>query len=304
METRIEEVFGREGFYVQPNAAFRDPDTGKSREIDIHAGAGRKLDRDGRNMFYSIILCECENNRNPVVFFTKRYPITSLHDVEVKASGNPLKFWQADHFMTLSDFIGFNKFHHYWTKPMATQYCSFQLKKDRSGWIALHPEEQHDTFNSLIRALEHYIDEHFRYVLSTKFDEDCSEIQIYYPTVVLQGDLYRADEINGRLYITKNNHIIFRKQHFLPNNKASDTYHIDVITENYLPDYLNMVDTQSDRFKKIFQRKRNDWQLSIKKIVQELRRKKTNGSSQSFQLQETEKNRDTNKINSNGSPEG
>jgi len=37
MEQRIVPVLGRHGYFVTPNHEYEDPDTGKSREIDIHA---------------------------------------------------------------------------------------------------------------------------------------------------------------------------------------------------------------------------------------------------------------------------
>ena len=37
------------------------------------------------------------------------------------------------------------------------------MKKDKSSWIALHSEEQHDTFSSLVKAVESEKAEHFEH---------------------------------------------------------------------------------------------------------------------------------------------
>lgn len=85
----------------------------------------------------------------------------------------PVKIWKEDGYISLSEFAGMEKFHHYCKGPIATQYCTFQLKRGKSSWIALHSEEQHDTFNSLIKALEYEIANHFDgYVLPKKGEEE------------------------------------------------------------------------------------------------------------------------------------
>ncbi len=92
--------------------------------------------------------------------------------------------------MSLSDFTKMEDYHHYCKGEVAMQYCSFQLKKDKSSWIALHVEEQHDTFNSLIKALEYTINQHFsNFTLPPKGEEEGINIQIYYPLVILHTEL-------------------------------------------------------------------------------------------------------------------
>ena len=273
LEQRLEPILAEEGYFVQTNPVFPDPDTGKSREIDISALSAIQVYKKGRSFIFPKILCECENNSQPVVFFTKESLISFLHHEQVKVSGIPVKFWQEDGYVSLSEFTGMEKFHHYCKGAVATQYCTFQLKKDKSSWIALHLEEQHDTFNSLLKALDYEIAKHFDgWSLPDKVDEEDVNIQIYYPLVIFQGSLYSANLKNKHLSLRKSKHVQFRKESFLPRTNEVETYQIDVITQEYLTDYLMLIHSEMERVKRVFQRQRANVLLSIEKIVDEAKK--------------------------------
>lgn len=275
LEERVEPILTEEGFFVQMNVAYADPETGKSRELDISAINAISIYKE--EFIFPMILCECENNSQPIVFFTKESPISFLHYQEVKVSGIPVKFWDKKEreYMSLSDFTKMEGYHHYCKGEVATQYCSFQLKKNKNSWMALHVEEQHDTLNSLIKALEYEIDNHFtNFVLPPKGENEGVNIQIYYPLLILQGDLYSASLSNNSLVLKKSNHIQFRKELFLPINKKVETYQIDVITEKYLKNYLKLIDVEMEKVKGVFQRKKDKVRFSTNKIITEARKPK------------------------------
>ena len=275
LEQRVEPILTEEGYFTQMNPVFPDLETGKSREIDVSALSAVQVYKKGYNFIFPTLLCECENNSQPIVFFTKESPISFLHHQEVKVSGIPVQFWQKDGYISLSEFAGMERFHHYCKGAVATQYCTFQLKKDKSSWIAFHAEEQHDTFNSLIKALEYKIARHFEdWVLPDKAEEEEVNIQIYYPLVILQGGLYSASLENNRLTLRKSKHVQFRKEFFLPRTNEVETYQIDVISEEYLRNYLKIIGSEVVKIKKVFQRQRQEVTLSIEKIVEQAKRPK------------------------------
>lgn len=273
LEHRIEQILSEKEYYVETNTVFPDPETGKSREIDIEAISVVRIYKEGYNFVYPFLICECENNAQPIVFFTKESEIAFMHHKEVKISGMPVKFWQEDGYISFSEFAGMEKFHHYCKGAISTQYCTFQLKKDKSSWMALHSEEQHDTFNSLIKALEYEIADHYDgWVLPDKIYEKDINIQVYYPLVILQGQLYSATLKNKRFILRKAKHIQFRKELFISRINKVETYQIDVISEEYMRDYLKIIDYEMERVKKVFQRKKPNVRISIDKIVDETRK--------------------------------
>lgn len=281
LENRIEQILREEGYYVQTNPIFPDPETGKSREIDICALSAIMPYKDAYNVIFPFLVCECENNAQPIAFFTKESQISFMHHEEVKVSGMPVKFWQEDGYVSFSEFTGMEKFHHYCKGAISTQYCTFQLKKDKSSWMALHSEEQHDTFNSLIKALEHEISYHYDvWILPGKGYEKDINIQVYYPLVILQGKLYSAMLKDDHLTLRKAKHIQFRKEFFSSRINKAETYQIDVISEEYMKDYLKIIEYEMDKVKKVFQRKKSNVLNSMEKIVEEA--KKTRKKSESY----------------------
>jgi len=96
-------------------------------------------------------------------------------------------------------------------------------------------------------------------------------IQIYYPTLIIQGSMYSAILEEGNLILRKAKHVHFLKEHFVPHREEVETYHIDVLTEDYLPVYLKMLDSEIEQVKKTLKRKRGEVLLSIDKIVANVR---------------------------------
>jgi len=76
LEQRICPIIEKYFFLTTPNEQYQDQDTGKSREIDIHAIVLNSLFRNEySDTFATILLIECKNNSTPVVFFTQQNPI-------------------------------------------------------------------------------------------------------------------------------------------------------------------------------------------------------------------------------------
>lgn len=281
LEQRVERILTNAGYYVETNPVFPDPETGKSREFDISAISASRIYKKGYNFVFPVIICECENNAQPTVFFMKESPISFLHHYEVKVSGIPVKFWQKDGYISFSEFTGMERFHHYCRGKVATQYCSFQLKKDKSSWIALHDEEHHNTFGSLIKALDYEMAKHFNgWEPPYKLEEEDINVQIYYPFIVLQGELFSAELRRNDVILKKVKHIQFRKEIFSSRMNEVETYQIDVISEGYLQQYLKVIELEIEKIKKILQRKRRQVLISIQKIVQGAR--KSNKKVKSF----------------------
>lgn len=278
LEQRIEPILLEEGYYVETNPIFPDPDTGKARETDISALSARSVYKKDYGFIFPSLICECENNAQPIVFFTKKTLMPYLCQEDIKTSGIPVQFWIKDGYESFADFTGLGKFHHYCMGEIATQYCTFQFttkgNRDKK-WLAFHNEAQHQTFESLLKALDYEISRHFdSWVIPDDINEEHVDIMVYYPLLILQGDLYSASLQNKRLSLKKSKHIRFRKQFISTNTREPEPYQIAVITEDYLPSYLQIIDSEIEKIRKIFQRKKSRVLLSIEKIVEEAKNAK------------------------------
>jgi len=269
LEQRIKPKFERHGYFVKTNQAYPDPQTGISREYDISAMAGIRLLRNRDDFLFPYILCECENNSVPLVFFETDSPETFLFHTEAKCSGVPVKLWVNGEWVRISFALDFEKFHHYCRGKIATQYCSFTQKGSR--WIATHLDAQHQSLNKLIDALEAEITQHYNsWRLPMSGEKEPVNIQMYYPLVVVQGELFLAKESRRGLKIREVRHIQFRRE--LWSAKKKDAYQIDIIHESFLGAYLKMVDREVDAVKRRFAKRRKRIQNSIDRLIIEARK--------------------------------
>ena len=269
LEQRCEDIMRERIFLVETNTAYPDEFTGKSRELDIRASCFGKAGPNEIDFVTGMILCECQNNIQPVVFFTKEPIAAFLHYYQIKVSGMPSKILAKDatgeSFIALSEFLDMKKYHHYCKGRIATQYCTFQLRKDKPEWIALHQEEQHDSIMVLIAAVEAEIKQFDESWVPPRDEPEPIDIQIYYPLIVLQGPLYEAFPVEGQLKLRKSNHIQFRKEYH--SASRHDTYQIDVITEPFLADYLALVESEIEKTAKLLRQRKDIVRNSIEKIV-------------------------------------
>jgi len=287
LEQRIFPFFEKFHYAIDLNAIFPDPGTGKSREIDIKAYCMECIfdKEDFDNNLQINLLCECENNKQPTIFFIRDYRDYELELFcdDIALSGIPIGFSDKDFFISFSDFLELKKFHHYGKGDISTQYCTFQEKKGKNGWMAFHNDEQHNTFDSLVKVLDYEIEEDFKsYYLPDKPEEEPIEIKIYYPLLILQQDLYSAFLKGNKFILRKSKHIQFRKQYHSIFSKQIKTYCIDVITEDYLPKYLEIIDKENTKIKNKIKRRKDEVFQSIKQIIKNIKEDKNSKDATSY----------------------
>src|SRR5713226_5449230 len=104
IEQRVEFPLVAHGYYVQTNPVYPDANTGKTREYDIDAISAVRVFKDTYDFVFQTLLIECQNNPQPIVFFTKKSQIPFMHHYEVKVAGIPTKFKIDNQWQTLSEF--------------------------------------------------------------------------------------------------------------------------------------------------------------------------------------------------------
>lgn len=277
LEQRIKPKIERRGYLVEANKPYPDPQTGISREFDILAISGRLLYRrlrrgsDDPDLIFPYIICECENNTQPLVFFESHAQFNFHFHEDVKCSGMPVKIWNQGRWVRLSEVLRFERFHHYFHGRVATQYCSFSFTKNR--WLATHLESQHQTMRNLINALEATIDNEFEeYTLPRKGREEAINLQFYYPVMILQGRLCLAKETRQGLQIRDVTHIQFRQEVWSTSLRSA--YQCDVIQESFLGKYLNIIDREMKAVERRMRQHRDAIRASINRLVLLTRKRK------------------------------
>lgn len=245
VESRLATVLRDRGYYVEPNPPVPDPVTAKSRELDIFAMSAVNAGPDDSDFLLPVILVEAENNPVPVLFITAEHQVRFRHYEDLKMSGIPVRVYKEDgSWDSLHDFVGVSKFHHYSEGRVATQFCTFKEKDKKAGeWMALHEERHHDSFVKLSAAVDHQIESHCQAYRAG--GREPVNVQIYYPVLVLQGELLEGQALARSARIAQVEHISYRRTVVVSGKERA--YQVDVVTERYFPKLLDRIEQETER---------------------------------------------------------
>jgi hypothetical protein len=273
LEYRTEQVLGRYGYMAEANQVYPDPITGKSRELDISAIKPEFITRDYRNIIWSRLLIECINNPQPIGFFTKNPIAPTAHIYDLKFSGLPVKIKKGKHWEKLSDFLVMQRYHHQCKGRVATQYCSFTAKKNSNPveWFAQHDEMHFDSFNKLCFALNH--DMHDHYLHARLRENETINVQIYYPILVVSGEIFNIEPTRKEIKLQATSYIHYVQSYIT--RETVQSYHIDVVTEKYLPRLLKLIDEEAKKTVHLIRRRKAIIQNSIDQITASVKRLRT-----------------------------
>jgi hypothetical protein len=278
IESRVESFLLDAWGYVEANAAYEDPLSGKSRELDVFALTSDKGGPEEFDFFFNILLIECINNPQPLAFITKEPLAPFLHQDAIRFSGLPIKILEQgsrDSWIGLGEFLAIEKFHHYCEGRVATQFCSFTQKKSgqEKEWFANHEEPHFDSIKKLCDAVDYYASSHFR---NWTFDEhENLNIQIYYPLLIVQGELLEVKTINKKISTNETQHIQFRRSAVVGGDELS--YQIDVIQEAYLQKFLDVVNKEKTTISRLLRRRHKIVRKAIDLISNQARKSKSQG---------------------------
>lgn len=239
LEHRIETTLRRRGWYVDASHAYRDADTGKSRELDLYAlywwHLKTKTKNRRRDYVCVELAIECVNNTQPIAFLTKRDKFSTGANAlgDVKFVCDPADVRTKHGRQDIRDFLDMEDYHHYCTGRIASQFCSFVRKKEKSEWMATHDDEHFAAFSALVKALEDSLAT-FKYTKGTYLTAT-----FLYPVLVLQGTLLDVRHDDNRLDFRKQNWIRYRRS--VASGKKQNSYVIDVVTERGFANYLKAV---------------------------------------------------------------
>jgi hypothetical protein len=237
-------------YYVESNVGYLDNVTGKSREYDIFAlSAFSFQDATGAKRFYApALLCECKNNPEPILLFSRDEQDHALDPIQLVGSMAKVRR-DAGSFTRLDSLCGFGEFHHYSQNQVASQWCSFQKKKDGTGaaqWMALHSDDQHDSIAALLDATENFMAATAKELSNAapNFAPYAAVMQVM-PTLILGGQLYTARLKEKGITIEKQDHALLRVQRASPGGIWAREYRVDVITVSYLAEHLETIAKES-----------------------------------------------------------
>lgn len=283
LERRVTSAFRDFGYKAETNKGFLDTETNKSREYDVYAYKEIPIFSEGSFSIYPTLICECKNYRQPIVFFIQDKEEFDPFQDEVRVSGIPSKIWQRDSnkYVSIQEFTGIDKIHHYCkpAAPVATQCCTFELKKDKSRWVANQGDELYEIFRTLTKALEYEIDNDYKnmkqWLEPEEIEKEFIDLSFYCPVVIFQGDIYTTHTNKNekpeksQLIFNKCEHIQYNPEYFSFYDNEVIYYHLDVITESFIPQYLKLIEKEMEEVKQKFLEQKKEIIYSVNKTMME-----------------------------------
>lgn len=241
LEARLETIIRRTSYLVETNISYSDPTTGKSRELDLFACHWYPIHEKTGEGVVAKLLIECVNNSQPLAFIIKKPLVGPPYEaLYVKRAGVPMSI-DVENDESLPEFLRMFDYHHYFTGSIATQYCSFVKKKGTDAeWMAHHEESHFESFQKLSDAVEHFISQYYDQWLNSPHGS--VELRLYYPILVVQGDLLEVHPSKKSLRLRKVKNIRYRRSAIVNGKEA--WYQIDVVSEKFFPELLQSIDKE------------------------------------------------------------
>lgn len=259
LESRLESILREHNFLVDSNCFYTDSKTQKKREIDLLAVGYSSVNLFDSNIIGigANLIIECKNYSQPLAFIDndsrkncEYFNITAREEIAV-ASGRPEFVIINGINHTLSEFASNTKAQFYNENIcIASQYFTF-FKNGKNEWRAAHSshdtnknESEHDLFEKLCTYLDIQKQSFWETYGKGVVNPDIN-FAIFYPVMVLQGDLWRiSTDSSKKVVIHDEQHILHLRNHI--KGSEEKRYHIDVVTEAYFPQYLTMIQEQLD----------------------------------------------------------
>jgi hypothetical protein len=106
--------------------------------------------------------------------------------------------------------------------------------------MALHEESHFESFEKLSDAIEYFICKYYEQWVSSP--SKGVDIRLYYPILVVQGDLLEVLPSKKSLRVKQVRSVRYRRSAILNGKEAY--YQIDVVTEKFLPELLQIIDKE------------------------------------------------------------
>jgi len=248
LEARIARVLRERQppWFVQSNTRYRDPATGNSREIDLIASQHQSLGRGdklvpGVHTFGATIHIECINNPLPLVLIRSGETVYN-HQLDGLLEGALTHVRVED--APIGRSVRLSELHHLRGSVLATQFCDLARKQNgpnKNQLMAAHSERAHSCLESLAQSMV------INSMSSETASREVSNLRVRYGCAVLQGELYVLDmTTQGEYTIAASDHGAYRMVLVDRENGHRSEHLIDVVTENYFPEYLGLIEATSD----------------------------------------------------------
>ena len=240
MEQRVATQLEALNFDIKTNAAFEDPDEGKSRETDVSAIKRIAVNESAKVSAFVELIVECKNNGNPLVFLSRpksvwdanerseqfRYPMK--YEMKKDLGGGRSMSRELNAFFHL----GFDKIHYrHQQTAKAVQFC--RIDRKGGGWYANHGGLYDAIFYPMAKA----VTARLANVPRGANPQDWKYIWLLFPILVTTGDLLVVDSAKVSPIPEPRDWVSFSRE--LKSGKLSGTYALDFVRQDKLENFVH-----------------------------------------------------------------
>lgn len=229
LEIFVSSLLEKDEWSVKNQINYIDPDKKIERPIDVTAEK-IVLTNQVKDFIYFELIIECKRDIGNLVFYTVK-------------EDNWKRFIMNDYFQGVWDkeTDGFNFFDrfdgHYLDQNKRIGVIHFEPLKDGKK------EKFQSAKYQVIKALRHQIRERKNYLNKHSDSFHHHELRIYYPVIVFDGSFFELTYEHD-LKLEKTEHILYKFNH------RGKMYLIDVVTKEYFPKYLSLINKELEFVKR------------------------------------------------------
>jgi len=186
-------VFENAGFHVETAWPFEDPESKKSREIDVRAIKGLHNSPSDDVQVFLELLIECKASKSPFVFLERHKNKRELNNLRFEQYVFKKKQYEkltAPNTHTIlwpSEYFGLDE-HYYLAEEKKANNFTKVVRKG-SAWVANHDGIYDSLILPIAKAAAHRIKSHRKGMEHIKKEL----VFLIFPCVVLEGDLVAID---------------------------------------------------------------------------------------------------------------
>jgi hypothetical protein len=238
LEYRVAQVLRELGFSAEINYAFPDPDTGKSREVDVLAFPNRRY---VKNKAFDIsldleLIVECKSGEHPVILLGERGHEFDLLLNSLHLAFDPLKFGFTG--AKSASILGWLSL---WNLPALhsrEEFTGTQLLRmsiDKNSWRADNTAIYDSLIYPLAKACHHQVSRSKEHDTGSP-DWRYPSITFFFPIIVTAGPVFIVDVTTGEPKAERVPWATLRR--YFDSKDIKDDFFIDVVTFDRLNDYL------------------------------------------------------------------
>ena len=225
----IESCLGA-GFLVDPNVHYRVD--GADREIDVYANFSTtgRLKNDTAQLTNSRMIIECKKTTIPWVFFSSSVHKSENMSLYLAMRSDLQGQLKERSVQSLLGRLYDERYHHYGDIRIPRCISYVEAPRNTEKHKRSKRSSIFDSVESVLTFLTTRLADRHPYNenLGTMTD-------LFYPLIVVEGDLFEAIVDGNDIDIHRRDHILF------VNNRYDYLIIIDVVTRNYLADYLKVI---------------------------------------------------------------